>query len=433
MKSLMPGMLLATLFCVAGCRGPYNGSWFGRVGAWREPDAAQRDEDRQIADRDGSDEDQWDSERDLNAGHAAEQAALTARQSGSTADWRQLLTEAQRNYSRVLEAPSNVYQGTAHHRLGVIADQQEDFASAEQHYVAALRLKPGDADLLSDLGYSYLSQGELTQSESYLRQALSVSPSHRQALLNLGLLRGRSGDRAGALAIFRQAGTEAEAQSMLNQLFPQGASVADNARLGAPKTRPGSAVPSGATSGTPYQPGQRNNAFAQQSAIPENRRTPAQMQQEAAIVGGGRHPAHSFSADAMRTNERGTPSQTANGWGNPHPGSFTGEPSPGGSARMNANTVAGLRSERPVIVPAGGDMQYPLTGGPSGRASVSGPTRAANGPQNNYPQDDSRRTREPIDTMQPWPPQTRVNSPQHPLVADPHLNRGKAPAVDESA
>jgi Tfp pilus assembly protein PilF len=76
----------------------------------------------------------------------------------------------------------------AHHRLAVLADEAEDFASAEQHYKAALRTNSNDPDLLNDLGYSYLLQRRFGDAEQAFRTALSLSERHEKAIANLALL-----------------------------------------------------------------------------------------------------------------------------------------------------------------------------------------------------------------------------------------------------
>ncbi|MCA9115430.1 MAG: tetratricopeptide repeat protein [Planctomycetaceae bacterium] len=144
----------------------------------------------------------------LNQAHAAESAGRPE--------------QAQKLYRQVLlEDPAHP---VAHHRLGVIADQQEDYRTAEFHYQAALQASPYDADLLSDLGYSYLLQERPADSERTLRDALSIDPRHKRALNNLGLLYAKQGDESAALAVFRQAGSEAEAQGRLQQVRQQNSS-----------------------------------------------------------------------------------------------------------------------------------------------------------------------------------------------------------------
>ena len=143
---------------------------------------------------------------ELNQGHAE------ARQNN--------LEAAKAHYRRVLELQPD--HSEAHHRLAIIADKQQDFGAAEHHYLSALRSNSGNADLLSDLGYSYFLQRRHRESQSALEQALRINPSHSRALNNLGLLYGTNGNYDGALAVFRRVGSEADAQNKIAKLFPQG-------------------------------------------------------------------------------------------------------------------------------------------------------------------------------------------------------------------
>jgi Tfp pilus assembly protein PilF len=143
---------------------------------------------------------------DLNRGH-------TLAQQGR-------FEEAKTHYEQVLRQQPN--HALAHHRLAIIADKQKDFRIAEYHYRMALARSASNPDLLSDLGYSYFLQGKYRQSEQALRDALRYNPSHARSLNNLGLLYGTQGDHIRAMAMFRQAGSEQEAQSKMATLFSNG-------------------------------------------------------------------------------------------------------------------------------------------------------------------------------------------------------------------
>jgi len=128
--------------------------------------------------------------------------------------------QAKASYRRVLKKQPN--HPVAHHRLAVIADRQKDYASALHHYGAALKVKPNDADLLNDVGYSYYLQHRYQESEKFLQKAVRFHPSHSRAWSNLGLLYGTQGNYDRALAMFRRSGSEADAQAKLANLFPNG-------------------------------------------------------------------------------------------------------------------------------------------------------------------------------------------------------------------
>ncbi len=132
--------------------------------------------------------------------------------------------QARRYYEQALKADPTLT--VAHHRLAILADLSGDYATAEKHYLEALKHPTSDtrlaADLRSDLGYSYLLQGRYAESEQALRDALRFDPKHAKALNNLGLLYARQNDYDRALAIFRLTGSEQEAQAKMARLFPNG-------------------------------------------------------------------------------------------------------------------------------------------------------------------------------------------------------------------
>ena len=67
------------------------------------------------------------------------------------------LDEAGRAYELALAAKPD--DPDVHHRLAVVADKQQLFGAADDHYEAALRQRPRDPNLLSDIGYSYTLRG----------------------------------------------------------------------------------------------------------------------------------------------------------------------------------------------------------------------------------------------------------------------------------
>jgi len=133
------------------------------------------------------------------------------------------LDQAERDYRRALDLqPDNV---VANHRLAVLADRKHDFATAEAHYLAALRRDRNNPDLLSDLGYSYLLQGRRQESERYLLAATRLNPKHDKALHNLSLLYAMLGDYDRSFAVLRQAVGESQARIKIAEIFPNGRPV----------------------------------------------------------------------------------------------------------------------------------------------------------------------------------------------------------------
>lgn len=91
------------------------------------------------------------------------------------------------------------------HPLAVLYDRAGRSDLAEREYRAALAEMREDADVLCDYGYYLYSRGRVEESEAMLRRALSQSPSHRQAQINLGLVRGSLGQYDEAQRLFAEA------------------------------------------------------------------------------------------------------------------------------------------------------------------------------------------------------------------------------------
>jgi Tfp pilus assembly protein PilF len=114
-------------------------------------------------------------------------------------------------------SPNNVY---ANYQLAMVDDDQGRFAEAENHYLAVLRQSPNspNPDVLASMGWSYQLQGRYDDSERVLQDALRYDPKHQTALYNLGWLYGNRGEYDRALATFRRAGSEVQAQQALAEL-----------------------------------------------------------------------------------------------------------------------------------------------------------------------------------------------------------------------
>jgi len=141
-------------------------------------------------------------------------------QRAAAAEARGEFDDARAAYLEVISNEPNHVE--AHHRLGVIADMNGDAQTADEHYAKAYATNPKDADLLSDMGYSYFLRGRFDAAERKLKEALEQHPYHRAAQNNLALVYGKQGNYDGALAMFRQTGTESDAQKNILALFPKG-------------------------------------------------------------------------------------------------------------------------------------------------------------------------------------------------------------------
>lgn len=128
------------------------------------------------------------------------------------------LAEAQSKYFAVVQRQPN--HPVANHRLGVIADRQQDYMTAQRHYFAALNASPNDPNLLNDIGYSFLLQSRYADAENYLQAALQKNPKQSNAINNLGLLYAKQGQPDRALAMFRMTNSDAEARAKVTRLMP---------------------------------------------------------------------------------------------------------------------------------------------------------------------------------------------------------------------
>lgn len=113
-----------------------------------------------------------------------------------------------------------------HHRLGVLAVQEGDFATAEGHFSTARSLAPPTAELLSDIGYCFYLQHRLPEADGALNDALKLEPTNAAAINNLALLRGKEGRFQESLELFKRTNTEAEAYANLAYVLAQNGELA---------------------------------------------------------------------------------------------------------------------------------------------------------------------------------------------------------------
>ncbi len=153
------------------------------------------------------------------------------------------LDDAKLAYAEVLQSsPDNA---TAHHGMAMAADLSQQWAEAEYHYRQALRVRPRDANLLCDIGYSYLLQNRYSEASRYLNHAVEINPQHESAQMNLALLDLRQGNRAAASnRITARFGVSAEAAQVLTQLESQAQAGVQTASF---KTETTNVIPPNAT------------------------------------------------------------------------------------------------------------------------------------------------------------------------------------------
>ncbi len=91
------------------------------------------------------------------------------------------------------------------HPLAVLYDRAGKMDAAEREYRIAIVEQGDNADLLSDYGYFLHSRGKQDEAESTLRSALKKQPKHHQATVNLALVVGARGNYDEAQKLFTEA------------------------------------------------------------------------------------------------------------------------------------------------------------------------------------------------------------------------------------
>jgi Flp pilus assembly protein TadD len=227
-RQILPLLLLAAL---TGCTGSWKPKWISRL---RPGTEERRTADNPAEPEDVDGQKQLATHTDTEAENPDAELAAVERQSRLIRDAQTALRaenpeDARRLYREVLhEAPDHP---DAHHGLAMAADLDEDWDDAEYHYKQALKIRPQDAVLLSDIGYSYVLQNRYAEATRYLNQAIELQPSYERAHMNLALLDLRQGNRTAAeQRLVQRLGNSAKTASILasleRQAFPDTAVAA---------------------------------------------------------------------------------------------------------------------------------------------------------------------------------------------------------------
>lgn len=104
--------------------------------------------------------------------------------------------------------------------LGVVCDRLGHHERAQEHYTAALEHAPGDPEILNNLGVSFLLLESWQEAAAHLERAVQQS-SDPAIRMNLGLAYGRLGRYGDALRMFRETGSEGDAQNNLGWIYYQ--------------------------------------------------------------------------------------------------------------------------------------------------------------------------------------------------------------------
>jgi Flp pilus assembly protein TadD len=96
-------------------------------------------------------------------------------------------------------------QARAANERGRSALQESRVAEAVQAFQAGYTADPTDVEIINNLGYAYLFQGDLQTAEVWLLRALVVSPGRSIAWANLGHVYAAQGNLRVAVACFAHA------------------------------------------------------------------------------------------------------------------------------------------------------------------------------------------------------------------------------------
>ncbi|MBN1249715.1 MAG: tetratricopeptide repeat protein [Anaerolineae bacterium] len=143
-------------------------------------------------------------------------------------------TSAHEHFSRSLELEPD-RAAAVHHNLGVLAYQTGDMVTAQSEFEAALSADPADADTHYQLGATYLIQaypmgavepdtGLLQQAQSEFDTALQLVPGKPEALVGLANVEMLRGEMEAAIGLLEQAITASP--TMREALFALGRSYA---------------------------------------------------------------------------------------------------------------------------------------------------------------------------------------------------------------
>jgi tetratricopeptide (TPR) repeat protein len=132
--------------------------------------------------------------------HIAIPAAETA---GRLRMERKEYDKAAAEYKRLLGLEAGNYE--ANYNLAWLAARENRLADGVEYLKKTVAARPKDAAARNALGGLYLRLGNLPEAEAELSEAGKLDPKSPWAAYNLGLVRERRGDRAGAAAQFRRA------------------------------------------------------------------------------------------------------------------------------------------------------------------------------------------------------------------------------------
>jgi tetratricopeptide (TPR) repeat protein len=107
--------------------------------------------------------------------------------------------------SSPLPAKGNKKAAKAINAKGLASSKKGDFNNAVKMFEEASKLDKSDVEIVNNLGFSYLKQGNLDLAQQAITLALTLSPDRATAWENLGEIFGIKGDLGKAVACFSNA------------------------------------------------------------------------------------------------------------------------------------------------------------------------------------------------------------------------------------
>jgi Flp pilus assembly protein TadD len=125
---------------------------------------------------------------------------------------------------------------------GSVADQMGDHETARGYYEAALKIRPDEPSVLSNLGLSYALSRQLSKAEETLREAASQPAADARVRQNYALVLGLEGKFAEAEAVSRRDLSPADAAAniaSIRQMISQSDTWREIQTVQAPQRKPG--------------------------------------------------------------------------------------------------------------------------------------------------------------------------------------------------
>ena len=124
--------------------------------------------------------------------------------------------QAKENLSAVITADPGRWR--AHNGLGILADFENDYAMAADHYRQALEIHPSSPQLYNNLGYSEYLAGNWDQALVNFRKALGYDSKFDSVWHNIGLVYARQGRYEDAERAYRRVMERPEAYNNIGYL-----------------------------------------------------------------------------------------------------------------------------------------------------------------------------------------------------------------------